>query len=146
VARIERAWLDAYHAADAEPLAHEALAGVPPGQLADIGFVAHPATRLLRSRHPAVSLFAAARSGGSTEGIETAGPEDALVTRPGPEVVVRRLPAGGAAFLESLMAGEPLGAAAAAALDESPDFDLAANVAGMLAAGAFAAIDPRGRP
>ena len=34
VARIERAWLDAYHAADAAPLAAEALASVPPERLA----------------------------------------------------------------------------------------------------------------
>ena len=31
VARIERAWLDAYHAADAEPLAPQALASIPAG-------------------------------------------------------------------------------------------------------------------
>src|SRR3974390_2745350 len=36
-ARIERAWLDAYHAADASPLAPAALAPVPPEELADLG-------------------------------------------------------------------------------------------------------------
>ena len=35
VARIERAWLDAYHAADAEPLAPAALAAIPPDRLAE---------------------------------------------------------------------------------------------------------------
>jgi hypothetical protein len=54
-------------------------------------------------------------------------------------VVVRHLPPGGAVFLARLMAGEPLGAAAASALSECPQFDLAANIAGMLDAGAFAA-------
>ena len=33
VARIERAWLDAYHAADAEPLAPQVLASIPPERL-----------------------------------------------------------------------------------------------------------------
>src|SRR5712691_3761341 len=50
VARVERAWLDAYHAADAAPLSSDALAAVPPERLADLVFMAHPATRILRSR------------------------------------------------------------------------------------------------
>ena len=33
VARIERAWLDAYHAADVKPLTPQALASIPPEQL-----------------------------------------------------------------------------------------------------------------
>ena len=47
------------------------------------------------------------------------------------------MPAGGPAFLTRLSAGEPFGAAATAALVECPDFDLAANIAGMIRAGAF---------
>src|SRR6516162_211846 len=50
VARIERAWLDAYHAADAQALAPHALASIPPERLADTVFSPHPATRILRSR------------------------------------------------------------------------------------------------
>lgn len=42
VARIERAWLDAYHAADAFPLAANALAEAPPDRLSEVVFVAHP--------------------------------------------------------------------------------------------------------
>ena len=34
VARIERAWLDAYHAADAAPISAETLAAIPPTRLA----------------------------------------------------------------------------------------------------------------
>jgi hypothetical protein len=60
-----------------------------------------------------------------------------LVTRPGLEVFARRMPPGGAVFLTRLIAGEPLGPAAAAAIDDSPGFDLAANIAGMIGAGVF---------
>ena len=59
------------------------------------------------------------------------------MTRPGLDVVVRRLPPGGAVFLTQLIAGEPLGAAAPAALAANADFDLPENIAGMLAAGVF---------
>ena len=144
VARIERAWLDAYHAADAEPLAPQALASIPPERLADTVLTPHPATRIVRSRFPAVTIFAANRSDGPVGRIEATEPEDALVTRPGLEVIVRHLPPGGAVFLTRLIAGEPLGAAAAAALADSPAFDLSANIAGMLEAGAFTAADHGG--
>ena len=144
VARIERAWLDAYHAADAEPLAPQALGSVPANRLADTVLAPHPATRIVRSRFPATSIFVANRNDGPVGPIEVAGPEDALVTRPHLEVMVRLLPPGGAVFLMRLIVGEPLGIAAAAALADSPEFDLTANIAGMLAAGVFTAIHQRG--
>jgi hypothetical protein len=140
VARIERAWLDAYHAADAEPLAPHVLAAIPAERLADTVFTPHPATRIVCSRFPAITIFAANRSGGPVGRIEATEAEDALVTRPGLEVIVRHLPAGGAVFHTRLLAGEPLAATAAAALAESPEFALPANIAGMLEAGAFTAI------
>jgi hypothetical protein len=140
VARIERAWLDAYHAGDAEPLAPHALAAIDPDRLAGAVLTPHPAMRILRSRFPAVTIFAANRSGEPVGPIKAAEPEDALITRPALEVVVRRLPPGAAVFLTRLVEGEPLGAAAGAALAESPEFDLSASIAGMLEAGAFFAI------
>jgi hypothetical protein len=137
VARIERAWLDAYHAADAEPLIPQTLASIPPEQLEDIVLTPHPATRIVRSRYPAVSIFVANRSEDPVGPITETEPEDALVTRPGLEVTVRRLPSGGAAFLSCLIAGETLGAAAAATFADYPQFDLSVNIAGMIKAGVF---------
>jgi hypothetical protein len=139
VARIERAWLDAYHADDKEPLAPHALASIPPENIADTIFTPHPATRIVCSRYPAVSIFAANRNDGPVDSIEAANAEDALVTRPGLEVTVRHLPPGGAVFLLRLVAGETLGAAATAAFTDCPQFDLSANIAGMIEAGAFTA-------
>jgi len=140
VARIERAWLDVYHAADAAPLAAEALGRIPPEQLADICFAPHPAMRIVRSAFPAVSIFAAYREAVPEGPIAVQAPEDALITRPDLDVTVRNLPPGGAVFLTSLADGLSLGNAAAAAFDSSAAFDLAANIGGMIEAGAFAAI------
>jgi hypothetical protein len=140
VARIERAWLDAFHAADMPPLAPEALAAIPAERLGGVVLTPHPATRIRRSRHPAVTIFAANRGSGPAIQVTASGPEDALVTRPGLEVGVRRLPPGGAAFLSSLIAGEPLGNAANEGFAEAPGFDLAANIAGMIETGVFHAI------
>jgi Putative DNA-binding domain len=139
-ARVERAWLDAYHAADAEPLSPASLGSVPPERLAELILVAHPATRIVRSRFSVVTIFAANRSEAPVEPIDASHPEDALITRPDHDVVVRRLPPGSAVFLASLVAGQTLGEAAALALDASPTFDLAASIAGMIEAGAFTAI------
>jgi Putative DNA-binding domain len=136
-ARVERAWLDAYHAADAAPLAPAALASVPQEKLADVVFTAHPATRIVRSRFAAVTIVARNRGNEPVGRIDASTPEDALITRPDLDVVLRRLPPRGATFLESLMSGRSLGEAATAALLASSEFDIATNIADMLEAGAF---------
>jgi hypothetical protein len=140
VARIERAWLDAYHAADAEPLSPSALAPVPAERTCDLTFTPHPATRIVRSRFAAVTIFAANRSPDPFDRIDAAEPEDGLITRPGLEVVVRHLPAGGADLLSALIAGEALGVATDKALRACPFFDIGAAIASMIEAGAFASL------
>jgi hypothetical protein len=137
--RIERAWLDAYHAADAAPMSAEVLGSFSSERLADLRFVAHPATRVVRSCFSAVTIFAANRDDAPVSRIDASVPEDALITRPDLDVVVRHLPTGGAVFLASLIAGRLLGEAAALAVDASPTFDIASSIAGIIEAGAFTA-------
>jgi len=140
VARIERAWLDAHHAGDAEPLFADALAAFPPERLAEAVFTGHPATRIVRSAFSAVTIFSANRSEAAVGPIDAGTPEDALITRPDADVIVRHLPKGGAAFLQGLMSGQSLGEAAALALETSPSFDIATNIAGMMESGAFTTV------
>jgi len=141
VARIERAWLDAYHAADVQPLMPLDLAAVPSKRLVNTVLKPHPATRVIRSRFSAVTIFTANRADGPASRLDEAvEPEDALLTRPALEVEVRQLPPGGAIFLSHLITGESLGAAASAAFSESPSFDLPANIRGLLEAGAFTTV------
>ncbi|MHC2276485.1 hypothetical protein ACVME8_003096 [Bradyrhizobium diazoefficiens] len=138
VARIERAWLDAYHAADSTPLLPSALATIPQDRLASLVFTLHPATRVVRSSFAAVTIFAANRGADSAGAIDASVPEDALITRPDVDVAVQLLPPGGAVFLTCLMSRCMLAEATAAALEDAPDFDLATNIAGLFEAGAFA--------
>lgn len=140
VARIERAWLDAYHARDAAPLSPTQLAAIAPERLGDLVFTPHPAARIVRSQFSAVTIFAANRNTSPVERIDAATPEDALITRAEFDVAVRHLPPGGAVFAAFLMSGQPLGEAAALALDAVADFDIAANIAGLIEAGAFTSI------
>lgn len=147
VARLERLWLDAYHAADAAPLAATALAAVAPQDLPGIGLRPHPAARLHRSRYAALTIFSANRRGDdSLAGIDPLKAEDTLVTRPALQVETRHLPPGGAVFLARLMAGARLGAAAEEAATRAPGFDLPLAIAAMLEAGAFSAVVPSERP
>lgn len=139
-ARIERAWLDAYHAADASPLSTEALAAVVPDRLGDLVFVPHPATQIVRSPYPAVTIFAANRVDGPVTAVRSSESEDALITRPEMDVVVRQLPPGGAIFLGNLIDGATLQTAAAAAFADASSFDLPAGIAAMIEAGAFTSI------
>jgi putative DNA-binding protein len=140
-ARLERAWLDAYHAADLAPMAAASLAALPVERLADAVFTPHPATRVIRSNFAVVTIFTANRRDQPNVRIDASLAEDALVTRPDLEVAVRHLPEGGAVFVTILMLGRPLGEAAALAAESSTSFDLAANIAGMIQAGAFTGVD-----
>jgi hypothetical protein len=145
VARIERAWLDAYHAADAPALDAASLGAIAEEALPSATFTPHPAMRVLRSAYPAVSIFAANRHDGPVGRIEASDGEDGLVTRPSLSVMVRRLPPGGAEFITGLAAGMSLAGAAEGAFAADGAFDLAANIAGMIEAGAFAAVSAAGR-
>ncbi|WFU04301.1 DNA-binding domain-containing protein (plasmid) [Rhizobium sp. CB3171] len=140
VARLERAWLDAYHAADCPVISADDLSAVAPHELSELRFRAHPATRILSSKFPAVTIFVANRGSEPVERIECVVPEDALITRPELDVVVRLLQPGGASFLICLADGGSLGSAAAAALNVNPAFDLAGMIAEMIEAGAFTEI------
>jgi Putative DNA-binding domain len=140
VARIERAWLDAYHAADLPVLPARIFEGIEPTQLAGLRFTPHPAARVVRSAYSAVSIFAMNRRDDPVEPLDSSMREDALVTRPEQDVIVSRLPDGGAAFLNTLIAGESLGVAVAAAFDEAPSFDLPGSLNGMIASGVLTAI------
>lgn len=140
VIRLEAARGRAYHAADALPLDAALLATVEPEGLASLSFMPHPSASIIRSTHPAVTIWAMNVGEIELTDIEEWTSEDALIVRPQMTVEVHRLPVGGAAFLEALVAGADLGNAFEAAHAETADFDLSANLAGAFAAGAFTAV------
>ncbi|MDF3931669.1 HvfC/BufC N-terminal domain-containing protein [Pseudomonas citronellolis] len=144
VARLERAWLQAYHAADARVLAPSALQRLDPRAFPGLRLALHPATRLLRSGYPVLSIWwTNVGDAAATEHLDLArGGEDALVTRPEANVRVRRLPPGAFNFIDTLATGAPVAVATRAAFDETPAFDLAATLVGLLEAGALAELNP----
>lgn len=144
VARLERAWVEAYHAPEALPLTLSALSQVAPSDLPTIRLVPHPSVRIVRSTFPIVSIWQANVGNNDVEPINlNSGEEDALVARPDAEVEIRRLPAGAAAFMDALQAGVPIADAVKGALSASPSFDLATTLRGMMEANVIAGFDAR---
>jgi hypothetical protein len=132
VARLESAYWQAYHAADAAPLTPERLAGVAPEGLPGLTFAFHPAAFVVASPWPIVSIWETNSHDAEVRPVDLEQAEDALVTRPALSVEVRRLPAGAAVFLSTLMQGATLGDAATQAMAAAPGFDIARNLAGLM--------------
>lgn len=146
VARLEWLRVEAWHAADAEPLPLAEMAarladeaGLPALRLA-----LHPSLRVLRSAHPVVSLWAAHQAEDVSAvlgAIDFADAEAALVVRDGIDVVIQCIEAGAAEFVDKLLRGDALGEAAQA----SGPFDLPATLGLLLRSGAIIEATPARR-
>jgi hypothetical protein len=143
VARLEWAWHRAYHAKDAAPLPLADLAAASETAKRAV-LTLHPSLQVVRSEYPVVTIWQLALRDGNDEPARLpAGGEDALVVRPNLDVEVRRLPSGGAYFVMALAAGATLLEAASRASGEAPDFDLEANLAGLMTSGAITGVAAR---
>ena len=139
VARLENAWVEAYHAEDATAATVPDLAALAPDALPGARIEFHPAARLLSFATPAASIWAAHQ-----DDAEPAPPacwrgEEALVARPAADVTVRILPAGGYDFASRLRAGATL-AEAAESLSNPDEFGT--HLVGLVEAGAVRSIIP----
>lgn len=109
VARLEYARGQATHAADAAPVAPDALSTSTPEALR---LMLHPSVTLFASPMPVVQIWRAHQADAPHAPI-TAGPDHALIARrPDFSVMVAPLDAGSHAVLTALCSGETLGAAA----------------------------------
>lgn len=124
VARLEAAWLDAYHSADAIPLAAQAFAAHLAGAPDMLVFGMHPSVRIITARHAVGSLFAAHHGHLAYEDVDPMAAEDVMIVRPHMEVDVIRLAPGMAAFMQALALGRSLGEAVMGALENTPGFSL----------------------
>jgi hypothetical protein len=135
VACLENAWVEAYHAAEAEPLALAGLAALDAERLAQARAVFHPAARLLISDHPIASIWAAHQRPAEPAPIAEWRSEAALIARPAEAVFVRILPQGGYAFASALFRGASIGEAHESIGVEG--FDSGAHLVGLIEAGAL---------
>ena len=138
VARIERAWTEAYHAPDATPVPAETLREIPSGQVAGVCLQVHPSLRIVRSQFSALAIWRMNVDDGVPGPVDfDSSGEDVLVVRPQAEVEVRSMPPGGAEFVAALATGKTLAEATKSAMSPDGLFDLSANLAALIGAGAF---------
>ena len=107
IARIENARRRAYHAADAQGLTANDIAGWAPEVFSTTRFSLVPATTILRSRFPIAAIWA--KNNSDAAEVPASGPQDVLISRPDFDPFVDLLPPGAADFLDVLSQGLPLG-------------------------------------
>jgi hypothetical protein len=138
VARIERAWTEAYHAPEASPIDPGVFMAIAPDQLPSVRLALHPSLRILRSQFPALTIWQMNVADGVPAPVDlAAGGEDVLVVRPQADVEVRSIPSGSLEFVQALAGGKPMLSALEAALIANSRFDLSANLSDLMRAGAL---------
>ncbi len=140
VARMERLWLGAFHAADCPPLDGQKLGEIAPEELGNIRFEVHPATQLIASPFAIVTIVSRSRAQETLAGFNPEQGEIGLITRPEFDPVLRYVPPQAYPFLKALLEGATLGEAAAVAAEQFDDFDLSGALGLAFAAGMFASI------
>lgn len=112
LARLEWACEEALVARAMQPLQRDALASVPPEQLADIGLEIQPGVRVVSSPHPIWSVWRAHQPGCDVEGMDSAaGPQHVVVACIAGQLALRSVPREPADFIRHLRDGGTLGAA-----------------------------------
>jgi hypothetical protein len=138
VARIERAWTEAYHSLEVSPLDPAVLTAVEPDQLPEIRLLLHPSVRLVRSPFPALTIWQMNVGDGVPAPVDlAAGGEHALVARPLADVEVRLISQGSFEFIQALAGGPSVLAATRVALAADCRFELTANLSDLMRAGAL---------
>jgi len=146
VARLEMAYVEAFHGPDASPVSPQQLAAVlaDPERLPGLRLRLHPCLLVLRSPFAIVSLWAAHQGQGDIAAVDPAQPENAWVLRRDLSVQVLRMRPGDCRLVESLAAGLPLGLAVSAALFDEPEFELSRCLGVLLREQAISGLEQEG--
>ncbi len=140
MARLDRAWMAAFFAAEAQPIEAARLTALAPAAIPLARLTPHPSLRLVRLDGP---WFDAWRARGALPQLEHEHETDAdgtlvAVSRPQARVRAVALNSATFAFLAALQKSAPLLDACDAALGEDSRFDLQAQLSNMFANGLFA--------
>lgn len=131
IARIEWLRLQAYHAEDADPLGLVALAEVPPDELPALQLGLHPSLGIVRSRWPVFSIWANSLDPNEEYLVDMDDAQSVLVLRVDLQVQTMPMSDAAARFLNELVHGARLGAAAETTHASVPGFDLGEQLAAL---------------
>lgn len=138
VARLELAWLAAYHSADLGSVEVDVLSSVSPEELTTLCFQFHPSVQFVVSDFPVWKIWHENSQATGPAAINLkAGGEAACVLRHDRQVEVHLIDGHVRDFGEALMAGKPLGVACDIALANDPSFNLSAALHFFLSRGVF---------
>ncbi len=138
VARLELAWLAAYHSADQGPVDKDVLSSVSPEELTTLCFQFHPSVQFVVSDFPVWTIWHENNQEALPAAINLeAGGESACVLRHDRQIEVHLVDGAVREFGEGLMAGKPLGVACDVALANDPSFNWSAALHFFLSRGAF---------
>src|SRR6516225_8975863 len=102
VARIERAWTEAYHSAEASPIGPSAFRAIAPDRFPAMHLALHPSLRVVRSQFPALTIWQMNVADGVPAPVDLAsGNEDVLIVRPQADVEARSIPEGSPEFIQA---------------------------------------------
>lgn len=142
VARIEHAWVEAYHAAEAAPLDAAAFAQFAPQALCELRLHMSPSVFLLQCRFPALTIWRMNLDDGVPAPVDLdAGGENVLVARAQAQVELRSLSDDSAEFVQALIEGVSLMDATTRALTANSAFDPVANITALLQTGIVVGYD-----
>ena len=140
VARLEWGCHEVYHEADHEALAATRLAQVPPERQLQLRFRLAPATRLLTSRYPVLSIWASNQPGASNAvapiSLEEGGVR-VLIARRNGEIEFRVLGEAEDVWLRALAVDATLAEATESAIAQTVEFDLGGVLGRHLSLGTF---------
>ncbi len=134
VARLEMAYVDAYHAADAValPARHLQALLADPQQLEALHVALHPSVHIVRAPYAIVDIWVAHQTDGEPTEWRADVAQNACVFRRGLSVQVQSIGEGVAWFFTALQNDATLLQAAADAAAHDPTFDLTAALATLL--------------
>jgi hypothetical protein len=136
VCRIERAWLEAYHAPEALPIDLPQLGEVAQSEIPTLQLELHPSVRLVRSKFPALTIWKTNIDGGTPVPVDLqAGGEDVLIGRPYAEVEVRSIAGSAFELVQAMATQSTILQAAEIALNSDPKFLLSNSLVALFGAG-----------
>lgn len=126
IARLEWAYHEVYHAADAKPLSIESLTSIPQGRYASLRFSLQPHVRFVVSDYPVLTIWQVNQPGyqGDDRVDLAQGGVRVQILRRKLEIELYALDKGEYEFLGCLQANAPFAQACEAAIAVDPDFDL----------------------
>ena len=131
LARLDRSWLEAHLAADAQPIGADAVSQLTEADLMETRFRLHPSVRLTDTGYELSALWSMLDDGNSPTGQVNIAQRRAcqLFWRPAQEVRSGPLSPPMAGFFKTLIAGQTLGQACESAIATEPGADLSAIIA-----------------